>query len=126
MRRGIIGVGLILAVLVFWLTLRPPLFWLNLTAEVEPTVMVGAQLVEQNNCRGCHRIGGRGALTAPALDEVVRRQQEQDPALVVLRFWLRDPRAVKPNTAMPTFRLSDSQIEALLLYLQEQATTVSR
>jgi len=34
---------------------------------------------------------------------------------------LRDPKAVKPNTAMPDFHLSDSEIEAILLYLQEQS-----
>lgn len=121
MRNYLVPGVLVLVILVLWLLLNPPHFWLNLTAEVEPTVLVGAQLVEQNNCRGCHRMGGRGALTAPGLDEVVRRQQEQDPALVILRLWLRDPKSIKPNTAMPAFRLSDSQIEAILLYLQEQA-----
>lgn len=31
---------------------------------------------------------------------------------VSLRLWLRNPRAIKGNTAMPNFRMSDSEIEA--------------
>ncbi|RLT40845.1 MAG: cytochrome c [Chloroflexi bacterium] len=126
MRKILLSVALVLAVLALWLVISPPRFWLNLTKSVEPTVMVGAQLVEQNNCRGCHRIGGEGALKGPTLDEVMRRQAEADPAQVTLRLWLRDPKAIKSNTAMPNFHLSDSQIEAILLYLQEEAATAAK
>ena len=121
MRRTAIIIIILLIFLALWLLLSPPRFWLNLTSSVEPTAVVGAQLVEQNGCRGCHRIGGQGTLKAPALDDIVRRQVEEDPALITLRLWLRNPKAVKSNTAMPNFHLSDSEIEALLLYLQEQA-----
>lgn len=121
MRKSILPLGVGLVVLVVWFLIRPPRFWLNLTRSVEPSAAAGAQLVDDKGCRGCHRIGGEGALKAPALDRIVQRQVEEDPALVSLRLWLRNPRSVKPNTAMPDFRLSDSQIEAILLYLQEQA-----
>ncbi len=121
MRKYVLPAVIVVLILVIWLVFSPPRFWLNLTKSVEPTVAVGAQLVEAKGCRGCHRIGGQGALKAPALDDVVRRQVGEDPALVTLRLWLRNPKAVKPNTAMPNFHLSDSEIEAILLYLQEQA-----
>lgn len=108
-------------IIALWLLVSPPRFWLNLTRSVEPSVVVGGQLTEEKGCRGCHRIGGEGALKGPDLDDVILRQAQSDPAQVTLRLWLRNPKAVKPNTAMPNFHLSDSQIEAILLYLQAEA-----
>jgi mono/diheme cytochrome c family protein len=108
----------IIAILaVIWFLLSPPRFWLNLTKAVEPTAAVGAQLVEKYECQSCHKIAGEGALKAPALDGVNLRSD--DPVHVTLRLWLRDPSAVKGDTAMPNFRLSDSEIEAILAYLVE-------
>jgi cytochrome c1 len=42
-----------------------------------------------------------------------------DPAQVTLRLWLLNPKKVRVNTAMPNFHLSDSEIDAILLYLNE-------
>ena len=121
MRKFLLPALIVVGVLVLWFVLNPPRFWLNMTKSVDMTPEVGAQLVDEKDCRGCHRIGGEGALKASPLDSVVQRHMEEDPALVTLRLWLRNPKAVKPNTAMPNFHLSDSEIEAILLYLQEQA-----
>jgi len=121
MRKILVAVVLVLIVLILWLVVSPPRFWLNATKSVTPTAAAGGELVEQHGCRGCHRIGGMGALKGPDLDEVIRRQAEADPAQVTLRLWLRDPKSIKSNTAMPNFQLSDSQIEAILLYVQEEA-----
>jgi len=112
------GVAVLLLV---WGFFRPPRFVLNLTKRVEPTAAVGGKLVDKYGCRNCHRIGGKGGLVAPDLDPVVRRAREVDPAFATLRLWLRNPQAVRPGTPMPNFRLSDSEIEAILLYLNEQA-----
>lgn len=68
-------------------------------------------------CRSCHRIGGEGALKGPNLAGITQRVN--DPAHATLRLWLRNPKAVRPNTAMPNFHLSDSEIEAILAYLEE-------
>jgi cytochrome c2 len=76
---------------------------------------MGAQLAVQYDCRSCHQIGGAGALKGPNLQGVTQRIN--DPAQVTLRLWLQNPRAVKGNTAMPNFHLSDSEIEAILAYL---------
>jgi mono/diheme cytochrome c family protein len=116
-KRIIILIGIAILLLVAWLSLAPPRIWLNTTKAVEPTAAVGAQLVEQYECRSCHKIAGEGALKAPSLDGITLRSD--DPVQVTLRLWLRDPRAVKGDTAMPNFRLSDSEIEALLAYLSE-------
>ncbi|GIV76930.1 cytochrome c [Litorilinea aerophila] len=124
MRSYVVPAGLVVLALIVWLALHPPRFWLNFTKQVAMTPEVGARLVEEYGCRDCHRIGGVGALKAPALDPVVLHHREDDPALVTLRLWLRNPKAVRPNTAMPNFHLSDSEIEAILLYLQAQSMDV--
>jgi cytochrome c2 len=116
-RRSLFGITLVILFVVSWLTRRPPRPWLNLTKQVEPTAAVGAQLVELYDCRSCHQFAGQGALKAPNLAGITQRAT--DPAQVTLRLWLQNPRAVRGNTAMPNFRLSDSEIDAILLYLQE-------
>jgi cytochrome c2 len=112
-----LGLVILAVVSLGWLYFNPPRFWLNLTKSVEPTVAVGAQRVEQYGCRNCHKIGNEGALKAPNLTDITQRIN--DPAQVTLRLWLQNPVAVKGNTAMPNFHLSDSEIEAILLYLVE-------
>jgi mono/diheme cytochrome c family protein len=110
-------IGVLVVLFFAWFVLAPPRFWLNMTKSVAPTAATGAQLVEQYECRSCHRIAGTGAIKAPSLDGVTLRSD--DLVHVTLRLWLRDPRAVKGDTAMPNFRLSDSEIEAILAYLIE-------
>lgn len=117
MKRYGLGLAVLAAVLLVWLVFNPPRFWLNIVKNVEPTAAVGAQLVEQYNCRSCHQIGGQGALKAPSLAGITQRVN--DPAQVTLRLWLQNPKAVKSNTAMPNFHLSDNEIEAILLYLSK-------
>lgn len=116
-KRILILIGVLVILLVGWFVLAPPRFWLNMTKSVEPIAATGAQLVEKYECRACHRIAGQGALKAPSLDGITLRNN--DPVHVTLRLWLRNPRAVKGDTAMPNFRLSDSEIEAILAYLIE-------
>lgn len=79
-------------------------------------VAAGVQVVAKYDCRSCHRIEGRGALTAPPLDDAALRLDD-----VSLRLWLRNPRAIKGNTAMPNFHMSDSEIEAVVAYLESLA-----
>jgi mono/diheme cytochrome c family protein len=98
-----------------WLVFNPPRFWLNWTKRVEPTATVGAQLVEQYGCRSCHRISGQGSLKAPTLDG--RISSRDDSAQAAMQQWLRNPKAVRSATAMPNFHLSDSEIDAILVYL---------
>uniref|UniRef100_A0A7C1JUF8 Cytochrome c n=1 Tax=Caldilinea aerophila TaxID=133453 RepID=A0A7C1JUF8_9CHLR len=114
-KRFILLAAAVLLSLFVWFLISPPRFWLNITKSVEPTAATGALLVEKYQCRDCHRIAGRGALKAPNLDGITLRSD--DPLHVTLRLWLRDPKAIKGDTAMPNFHLSDSEIEAILLYL---------
>lgn len=105
--------------LILWFTLSPPRFWLNLTKSVDlgDPAAAGEQVVNQYDCRSCHRIAGQGALKGPALDDAAVRLDD-----VSLRLWLRNPRAIKGSTAMPNFYLSDSEIEAIVAYLEKLAT----
>ncbi len=113
MRSKIITPLLLFAALGFYLLIAPPRWLLNLTKRVDISPISGAALVEKYNCRKCHIIAGHGALKAPNLDEVTRRENEE-----TLFSWLANPRAMRPNTPMPNFRLSDSEIQAIIAYLK--------
>lgn len=116
-RKAILIPVILLVAIVAWLLIAPPRWWLNLTKPIDLTdpIGAGAKLIDQYNCRSCHQIDGEGALKAPDLTGVAQRLDE-----VTLRTWLENPQAIKGNTAMPNFRLSDSEIAALLAYLQTQ------
>ena len=105
---------LVLAIVIIWMLVAPPRFVLNLTKRVDLSdpVSAGAQVVEKYECRQCHTIEGQGALLGPKLDTILSRYDD-----ITLRLWLKNPRAIKRNTAMPNFKLSDSEIEAIVQYL---------
>lgn len=103
---------ILLLLLLLLIILLRPRWYLNLTQRVEISPAVGAALVERHDCRSCHIIGGSGALKAPNLDDAVKRESEE-----TLRNWLANPRAMRPNTPMPNFHLSDSEIDAIIAYL---------
>jgi mono/diheme cytochrome c family protein len=113
-RYTLIGLALVV-VLALWLAFAPPRVWLNLTRSVDLSdpAATGAALVADYDCRDCHRIDGRGALQAPGLDDATRRMDRE-----TIRIWLINPRAIDRNTAMPNFRLSDNEIEAIIAYLE--------
>jgi cytochrome c2 len=98
-----------------WLWFAPPQIWLNWTKRVDLSdpVAAGEKLIVEYRCQDCHRIGGAGALKAPDLAGVSQRLNDRDLAL-----WLSNPQAMRENTAMPDFRLSDTEIAALIAYLQ--------
>lgn len=107
--------ALIIIGVMLWFVLSPPRFWLNLTKSVDlsqPEV-TGVQLVDDYECRSCHQIGGGGALKGPSLDGITTQLDD-----VSIRLWLRNPKAIKGDTAMPNFHLSDSEIEAIVAYLE--------
>jgi len=101
--------------LVLWLLVAPPRWWLNLTKPVDMSdpVAAGTAVVAEYDCRNCHRIDGWGGLMATTLDGVTNRLDDG-----IIRTWLRNPRAVDSATAMPNLRLSDAEIEAVLAYLK--------
>lgn len=90
------------------------------TATSPSDAAYGKALFAAKGCVQCHHhaavsgsgqfAGGYGAEGAPDLTN-----RRFDPTY--LRRWLKNPSAVKPNTAMPTLGLSDDEIEALVAFL---------
>ncbi|RMG61695.1 MAG: hypothetical protein D6715_13075 [Calditrichaeota bacterium] len=115
-KKWVLAIAVVVVLIVIWFSVAPPRFILNLSKKVAATPGCGARLVQDYGCRQCHQIGGRGALVAPKLDGITQRVD--DPARVTLRLWLRNPKAVKPATAMPNFHLSDYEIDAIIAYLE--------
>ena len=115
MKRRIAAGLIIVAVLIIWMVVSPPRFWLNLTKAVDLSnpIVTGEAVVAEYECPSCHQIGGLGALKGPSLDGITDQLDD-----VSIRLWLKNPRAVKGNTAMPNFHLSDSEIEAIVAYLE--------
>lgn len=112
MKRSIKFFIALIVVIALWFTISPPRFWLNLTHNVNPTAEVGAALVQKHDCQNCHRINGSGALVGPDLDVILSQKSTTE-----VEQWLRNPRAMNPNTPMPNLHLSDTEIAALLAYL---------
>ncbi len=86
------------------------------SAETEATRILteGRRIVEHYNCRGCHRIEGRGGATAPDLIYTGARLKTS-----WLYEYLADPRREnRPwlKVRMPTFGLSESENNALVRY----------
>jgi mono/diheme cytochrome c family protein len=117
MKRYVILIVLVILILVAWILVSPPRFWINWTKNVPISAESGAHLVAAYGCQNCHRINGSGALVGPDLDIIL---SYSDP--LVVRMWLRNPKSMKKNTPMPDFHLSESEIEALMTYLASVQT----
>ena len=113
MNRNIKILIALIVIVVLWFVISPPRFWLNLTHNVNPTAEVGAALVQKHDCQNCHRINGSGALVGPELGTILSRKSTTE-----VEQWIRNPRAMNPNTPMPNFHFSDTEISALLAYLE--------
>jgi nitric oxide reductase subunit C len=66
-------------------------------------------------CIACHSLGGSGGTVGPALDGVGTRRDAD-----YLGKWIKDPLAVKADTKMPKFPLTDAQITELVQFLAAQ------
>lgn len=104
----------IILFLVIWLVIAPPRFWVNLTrgVDLDDPIAAGKTVAEKYNCSSCHKIGEEGRTFGPDLNGVTRRLRPE-----IVDTWLRAPRSMNSDTAMPDFNLSDSEITALVAYL---------
>lgn len=91
------------------------------TATAMPTrtpAEYGRALFTARGCSTCHRHDGLNLKQDPSLKMGPNLTvYEPDPDFV--RVWLADPAAVRPGTQMPDLNLSEEQIEALLVFLEE-------
>ena len=84
----------------------------------------GAELFQQLTCGNCHTIAGTSAQgkIGPDLTHIAGRftlaagRFQNNPAN--LARWLADPQSVKPDSHMPNFQLTDSQVHQLSSYLE--------
>ena len=78
------------------------------------TKLSGAQLIGQYGCQGCHLIGGSGGTIGPSLDDLFERRDES-----WIRAQIANPREHKPDSVMPTFGLSEEQIDTIVEFLRK-------
>jgi len=84
----------------------------------------GSELFQQLTCGNCHTIAGTSAQgkIGPDLSHIGDRltlaagRFKNTPAN--LAHWLTDPQAVKPDSHMPNFQLTDPQVRQLTAYLE--------
>ncbi|MFQ6115758.1 MAG: c-type cytochrome, partial [bacterium] len=77
-----------------------------------PTLTLGRQFLKTYNCAGCHKIGDMTKSYAPRLDGIGDKTTRS-----WLVRWLKDPKAFRPKTKMPDFKLNDQEAELLADFL---------
>jgi cytochrome c551/c552 len=96
----------------------------------EDQIKAGKKIFQRKACGGCHKIGGdQVSPVGPDLKDVTKRR---DPKW--LREWIKDPRVMqaandpiylelfkKFPTKMPYLKLTDSDIEDLLKYIESES-----
>lgn len=78
----------------------------------EVSVLRGKQLYAELDCAGCHRIHGEGEAVGPDLSYV---GEQRDRDWLIAHF--RDPQAVVPGSAMPSYGLNEQEQEDLTNYM---------
>lgn len=78
----------------------------------ESAVKAGEETVKTVGCLTCHKVGELGSDFAPALDSVGSKVTS-----TYLRQWIENPRAYDPDTAMPSLRLSNRELDNVVAYL---------
>jgi cytochrome c2 len=76
----------------------------------------GRALFSAKGCVTCHRHGaipGSGQLGGSDVPDLTNYAVNAE----FLRTWLKDPRAIRPNTWMPNLELKQDEIEALIAFL---------
>lgn len=90
----------------------------------DASVIAGRRVFETTACINCHTVRGTVAngRFGPDLTHLMSRATlasgaaENTPEN--LRVWLRDPDAIKPGSLMPTMKLSETELDALVRYMQ--------
>ncbi len=80
-----------------------------------PVLAQGQQLFETSGCRGCHKLNAVGGNIGPELDKVGMRRSPE---------WLKKhflaPSAVTAGSAMPPQKFSETNLEAIVLFMLSQ------
>jgi cytochrome c oxidase subunit 2 len=92
---------------------------------VDPTdelAISGHAMFLELSCQNCHPLGDEAVGTfAPDLTHLMSRERFASGLVPNteenLRAWLVDPQNVKPGCNMPSLKLSDTQLDAVVAYL---------
>lgn len=74
--------------------------------------MAGEKLFEQYSCKSCHTIYGDGGTTGPDLSH---EGQKRNAKWII--NYLKNPKAVFPNTVMPVVPLTNDEMRIIADYL---------
>jgi cytochrome c oxidase subunit II len=89
-----------------------------------PGAVAGRQVFERNACMNCHTVAGTPAdgRFGPDLTHLMSRATiaagaaENTPTN--LRLWIQNPSAIKSGSLMPAMKLSDSDLDAVVSYME--------
>jgi cytochrome c oxidase subunit 2 len=93
-------------------------------ATRDETVNAGRRIFETTACINCHAIGGTAATGrfGPDLTHLMSRSTIASGAAENtaenLRLWVENPDAIKPGSLMPAMKLSDTDLDALVRYME--------
>ena len=93
-------------------------------AVQDASVESGRRVFESNACMNCHAVGATPAngRFGPDLTHLMSRATIASGAATNtpenLRLWIQDPNAVKPGSLMPAMKLSDSDLDAVVSYME--------
>jgi cytochrome c2 len=99
---------LILAVLLVALVF--PSFLPSAQAAVDPAP--GEKIYGAKRCGACHVIQGKGGKLGPRLSDIASKRDAQ-----WLKAFLKDPKAINPESKMSAFKGTDEELESLVAYL---------
>jgi cytochrome c oxidase subunit 2 len=94
------------------------------TANQDEKEVAGRHVFESTACVNCHAVGGTAAngRFGPDLTHLMSRSTiaagAADNTAENLRLWIQKPDAIKPGSLMPAMQLGDSDLDALVRYLQ--------
>jgi cytochrome c oxidase subunit II len=93
-------------------------------AYVDEKEAEGRRVFERTACLNCHAINGTNGngRFGPDLTHLMSRHTIASGAaennLQNLRLWIQNPDAIKPGSLMPAMKLSDTELDALVRYLE--------
>jgi cytochrome c oxidase subunit II len=98
-------------------------------AQQKPAVedagaIAGRRVFERNACMNCHRVDGTPAdgRFGPDLTHLMSRATIAAGAAENthdnLRLWIQNPSAIKPGSLMPAMQLSDTDLDAVVSYME--------
>lgn len=101
------------AIFVYLKQFKIPVDGLSILEREENLSRAGEALIEAYQCWSCHRVTDEsGRPIYPDLTNVKERRTSE-----WVKRWLKNPQTIKPGTYMPTFHLTDAEINALVGYL---------